>query len=237
MENKCLFLRPAGRIPLRMRHYATMTPRTETKISPVAGPLVRVGQPVRAIAGMRASGIPKPAVRSSLSCATCRHYVHQTSHCLFRTQISNGRVFANDFDLKAVARIILASRVYQLSSESNATNQDDEQNFSHFLARRLPAEVLLDAICHVTDVPEHFPGMPIGTRATQVWDNRFPSYFLDTFGRSERKSPCECGKSDDPTMSQALHLMNAPEITAKLSAEVGRIARLIREEAAPVIIE
>lgn len=142
------------------------------------------------------------------------------------------QVVANDFDLKAVARLILTSSVYQLSSQSNTTNQDDEQNFSHFLARRLPAEVLLDAICHVTDVPEHFPGMPIGTRATQVWDNRFPSYFLDTFGRSERKSPCECGKSDDPTMSQALHLMNAPEITAKLSAESGRIARLIREGAA-----
>lgn len=146
------------------------------------------------------------------------------------------QVVENEFDLKAVARLILSSRVYQLSSEANTTNLDDEQNFSHFLARRLPAEVLLDAICHVTDVPETFPGMPVGTRATQVWDNRFPSYFLDTFGRSERKSPCECGKSDDPTMSQALHLMNAPEITAKLGAEHGRIVRLVRADAAPETI-
>lgn len=143
------------------------------------------------------------------------------------------QVVANDFNLKAVARLILSSRVYQLSSTSNATNADDEQNFSRFLARRLPAEVLLDAICQVTDVPEEFPGMPVGTRAIQVWDNRFPSYFLDTFGRSERKSPCECGKSDDPTMTQALHLMNAPEITSKVAAEHGRIARLIESGAAP----
>jgi len=143
------------------------------------------------------------------------------------------QVISNDFNLKAVARLILCSRVYQLASTSNETNKRDEQNFSHFLARRLPAEVLLDAICHVTDVPEDFPGMPIGTRAIQVWDNRFPSYFLDTFGRSERKSPCECGKSDDPTMSQALHLMNAPEIAAKVSSGDGRIGRLIRADAAP----
>ena len=79
-------------------------------------------------------------------------------------------------------------------------------------SRRLPAEVLLDAICAVTDVPESFPGRPRGTRAIELWDNRVPSYFLDIFGRSERLSPCECGRSSEPTMAQCLHLMNAPEI-------------------------
>ena len=136
------------------------------------------------------------------------------------------RVVENDFDLKAVMREILNSQTYQLSSRSNESNKRDEQNFSHYLEERLPAEALLDAICDVTDVPENFPGMPKGTRAVHVWDNRFPSYFLDTFGRSLRQSPCECGKSGAPTMSQALHLMNAPEIAAKLSSDRGRAARL-----------
>lgn len=136
------------------------------------------------------------------------------------------QVVANNFDMKAVMRLIMRSRVYQLSSETNDTNRRDEQNFSHFIARRLAAEVLLDAVCEVTDVPETFPGLPAGTRAIEVWDNRLPSYFLDTFGRSERKSACECGKSGDPTMSQALHLMNAPEIQRKLLAKTSRITHL-----------
>ena len=136
------------------------------------------------------------------------------------------RVVENDFDLKAVMREILNSQTYQLSSRSNESNKRDEQNFSHYLEERLPAEAMLDAISDVTGVPENFPGMPKGTRAVHVWDNRLPSYFLDTFGRSLRQSPCECGKSGAPTMSQALHLMNAPEIAIKLSSNRGRAARL-----------
>ena len=134
------------------------------------------------------------------------------------------------YDLKAVMRLILNSRVYQLSSEPNATNRDDEQNFSRRYVRRLPAEVLLDAISAVTESPEPFSGRPRGTRAVELWDNRLPSYFLDVFGRSERTSPCECGRSGEPTMAQALHLMNAPEIERKVADPTGRVARLLREK-------
>ncbi|MDA1016744.1 MAG: DUF1549 and DUF1553 domain-containing protein [Planctomycetota bacterium] len=135
-------------------------------------------------------------------------------------------IVTSGHDLKSLMRLILNSRVYQLSSVPNSTNGDDNQNFSHYTAKRLPAAVLLDAISQVTGSPEQFPGMPHGTRAIHVWDNQFPSYFLDTFGRSERKSPCECGTSSDPTMAQALHLMNAPEIEAKITAKGGRTAQL-----------
>lgn len=138
------------------------------------------------------------------------------------------QVVENRYDLKAVMRLILNSRVYQLTADPNDTNRDDEQNFSHHFVRRLPAEVLLDAISEVTGSPELFPGRPRGTRAIELWDNRLPSYFLDTFGRSERTSPCECGRSGEPTMAQALHLMNAPEVSAKVANSTGRVARLLR---------
>ena len=137
------------------------------------------------------------------------------------------QVVLSRYDLKSVMRLILNSRVYQLASEPNATNRDDSQSFSHYYVKRLPAEVLLDAISQVTGVPEAFPGSPPGTRAIALWDNRMPSYFLEIFGRPERNSPCECGRSDDPTMAQALHLMNAPEVEAKVSSSVGRVAQLI----------
>ena len=138
------------------------------------------------------------------------------------------QVVENRYDLKSVMRLILNSRAYQLTADPNDTNRDDEQNFSHHYVRRVPAEVLLDAISEVTGSPEPFPGRPRGTRAIELWDNRLPSYFLDTFGRSERTSPCECGRSGEPTMAQALHLMNAPEVSAKIANHTGRIARLLR---------
>lgn len=137
------------------------------------------------------------------------------------------RLVESKFDLKAVMRLIMNSRTYQLSSEPNANNRDDEQNFSFYYVKRMPAEALLDAISEVTEVAEQFPGRPLGTRAISLWDNRLPSYFLEIFGRPERTSPCECGRSSDPTMAQALHLMNAPEVEEKVTHSAGRVARLV----------
>lgn len=150
-----------------------------------------------------------------------------------------GRLVASRFDLKEVMREILDSHVYQLSSIPNDTNREDEQNFSHYLARRLPAEVLLDAISDATGVAEAYPGQPPAARAVQLWDNRLPSYFLEIFGRPERTSPCECGRASEPTMAQALHLMNAPEIEARLADPAGRAARLAASSASDeqVILE
>ena len=76
----------------------------------------------------------------------------------------------NRFDVKAVMRVILNSQAYQLSSDTNSSNVTDEQNFSRAYPKRLSAEVLLDAICAVTAVPEKFPGYPLGTRAVQLPD-------------------------------------------------------------------
>jgi len=140
------------------------------------------------------------------------------------------QVVASKYDLKQVSRLILESNTFQLSGKPNQFNYDDNQYYSHYLVRRLPAEVLLDAISQVTDSPEQFVGMAPGTRAIELWDNRLPSYFLDTFGRSLRESPCECGKSGEPTMAQALHLMNAPEIEAKVTAASGRARQLANSD-------
>ena len=78
--------------------------------------------------------------------------------------------------------------------------------------------MLLDAVCQVTGVPEKFNGWPEGYRAIQVWDNRMPSYFFRIFGRPVRCSVCECERSNEPSITQALHLMNSAEITDKMRA-------------------
>jgi len=130
------------------------------------------------------------------------------------------------YDIKAFTRTLLNSRVYQLSSMTKASNKSDIQNFSHAAYKSLPAEVLLDAICQSTGVTEKYNGWPEGYRAIQIWDNRMPSYFFRIFGRPVRASVCECERSNQPSISQAMHLMNSPEIAAKIGHRHGTAQRL-----------
>lgn len=137
------------------------------------------------------------------------------------------------YDLKAFTKTLLASRAYQLSSATVKGNEDDEQNFSHAAVKAMPAEVLLDAISQVTGVPEKFNGWPEGYRAIQVWDNRMPSYFFRIFGRPVRYSVCECERGTDPSIAQALHLMNSPEISEKIRARRGLARKLADSDKQP----
>lgn len=137
------------------------------------------------------------------------------------------------FDLKAFTKTLLASRVYQLSTVANDSNRDDRQNFSHAFPKALPAEVLLDAVCQTTGVPEKFNGWPLGVRCIQVWDNRMPSYFFRIFGRPVRATVCECERSNEPSISQALHLLNSPEINDKIISRSGAARKLADSKLTP----
>jgi hypothetical protein len=133
---------------------------------------------------------------------------------------------AHKFDIRHLMRTIVTSRVYGLSSEPNTSNVRDTQNYSRAYRKRLSAEVLLDAVCDVTGEHESFEGMPPGTRAVQLWDQRLPSTFLDTFGRPQRKTLCQCERLSDTTLSQVLHLLNSPIVNDKINAPTGRAAQL-----------
>jgi hypothetical protein len=137
------------------------------------------------------------------------------------------------FDLKAFTRTLLASRVYQLSTAASDSNRDDRQHFSHAFPKALPAEVLLDAVCQTTGVPEKFNGWPLGVRCIQVWDNRMPSYFFRIFGRPVRATVCECERSNEPSISQALHLLNSPEINDKIISRSGAARKLADSKLTP----
>ena len=90
---------------------------------------------------------------------------------------------AHGHDLRRLIRLLVTSRAYSLSSEPLATNAADRTFFSHYLPRRLPAEVLADALTHVTGVSEPYEGYSEGLLAVQLPDPKVPSYLLDTFGR------------------------------------------------------
>jgi hypothetical protein len=137
------------------------------------------------------------------------------------------------YDVKHLIRTIANSRAYGLSVTPNATNRDDTQSFARFFPRRLPAEVLLDALGQVLDVPTKFSAgaaeFPAGTRAIELPDEAVPSHFLDVFGRPNRSSACECERVDAPALGQTLELVSSAELHEKLSAEKGFAARLAGE--------
>src|SRR6185369_9716656 len=113
-------------------------------------------------------------------------------------------------DRRRVIRAILSSRTYQLSSRKNEFNAADTKYFSHATTRLLAAEQLLDAICQVTGVSEKFAGLPSGTRATQLPSPDVDSDFLKVFGQPARETACQCERSTDSNLSQALQMINGP---------------------------
>jgi hypothetical protein len=118
------------------------------------------------------------------------------------------RFAESGWDFRALVRGIVTSRTYQRSSDWNDSNRADSVNFSHAAVRRVRAEVLLDVLAEVTDTKNKFPGLPLGARAVQVADGRTTTYFLTTFGRATREDVCTCAVRMDPSLSQALHLLN-----------------------------
>ena len=143
----------------------------------------------------------------------------------------------NGYDLRHLFRRIARSRTYQLSSAVNRTNRADRLNYSRALSRPLDAEILLDAICDVTGVPETYGnwlhkkkgrgGAPRGTRAVQLKETDiYQSTFLDTFGRPNRFSiPERDAKSN---LTRALHLLVGSTYNEKLWVEGARVYELFQ---------
>lgn len=140
------------------------------------------------------------------------------------------------FDMKHIVRTLVTSRVYQLSSEPTDANRHDRQNFARFYARRLIAEVFLDAVDSACGVRTRFSGVGTSARAIDLPHEGFGSYFLDTFDRPRRVTGCECERSSSPTLAQVLLLANSEEIENKLAAGDGRIAKLVGEKKPPTEI-
>lgn len=160
---------------------------------------------------------------------------------------SNEKLFAavadhlvkSRFDLKSLMRAIMQSETYQRSSEALPENRADSRFYSRFYPRRLKAEVLIDAISQVTGAPTNFSAdrrnankkmgeaYPMGFRALQLPDSNISSYFLKSFGRPDRVQTCECERTNEPSMAQALHIANGETLNQKLAQKDNRIDRLM----------
>lgn len=131
------------------------------------------------------------------------------------------------FDRKYLIGMIMKSHAYQLSSQTTASNAEDDKYFSHARVRLMGAEQLLDAIVSATGTTEKFPGLPAGTPAVALADGEYHHPFLEAFGRPARAMACECERGSDTTLVQALQLVGGRLVQDKIHSDQGRIARLI----------
>jgi hypothetical protein len=150
-----------------------------------------------------------------------------------------GFLTKNRFNLKLLMREILRSETYQRSSVALPENKEDTRFYSRYYPRRVMAEVMLDAVSQVTGVPTAFrmdkrnankglgDSYPMGYRALQLPDSNTASYFLTSFGRPDRVQTCDCERTSEPSMAQALHIANGDTLNVKLAAKDNRLAQLL----------
>jgi WD40 repeat protein/mono/diheme cytochrome c family protein len=136
------------------------------------------------------------------------------------------------FDVRHVHRLIVTSRTYQLSMETNAWNKDDKRHYAHAIPRRLPAEVLLDALYRVTGSKSKIPGVVPGTRAAALPDSGIdlPTGFLATLGRPPRESACECERTSDLQLGSVMALVNGQTIADAIGDSTNDLAKLVEQE-------
>lgn len=140
------------------------------------------------------------------------------------------------YDNKRLLHSIMTSNTYALASQPNSTNAADTRNFSRHYRKRLRAEVVSDALSDITGKPAEFDGLPLGTRAMELWTVRAKSELLDAFGRPDPNQDPPCERESAATMAQTLHLMNAEHIQQRISAKGGRCEALASNDQEPASV-
>ncbi len=132
------------------------------------------------------------------------------------------------FNVQQMIKTLCKSRTYQHSYAANKWNADDDVNYSHALARRLPAEVLFDSIHRASGSLSRLPGLPPGTRAAQLVDSNVSAAgsFFELFGRPPRESACECDRSNSILLGPVLSLLTGPVMSEALRDPGNRINKI-----------
>jgi hypothetical protein len=132
------------------------------------------------------------------------------------------------YDLREMARAILNSRSYQLSSAPTASNESDDLNYSRYYLKRQMAEVLFDAMGQASEARQKVPGAPPGERAISVALGS-PNYFLTAFGKPGARDQI-CERNQDPDVAQAMHLINGDTLQRFITDKGNIVDRVLAQE-------
>jgi hypothetical protein len=159
------------------------------------------------------------------------------SHPELLKELCDGFV-KNKYDLKWLHRAILASRTYQQSGTPARGADGDRANYAYFHYRRLPAEVVLDALNRATGTAENmemeYYFWPKEMKAVEIPfapKNTFVAFMLSNFGKPKRNAAvqCDCERGGDASVLQVLSFANHPRVWAKIADEKGQVARIAKE--------
>jgi hypothetical protein len=145
----------------------------------------------------------------------------------------------SDYDLQWLHRTIIASDTYQRSWKPNASNRLDERNFSRAVPRRMPAEVVNDALQLATASDEQRLAyeQDLNQRAIgpgTAYQNRGRSgYLLTTFGKPARIENCDCERSMEPSLLQVLFVRNDNEALSMIERRGSWLEQVAREQKLP----
>jgi hypothetical protein len=139
---------------------------------------------------------------------------------------------AHDYDMRWLHREITTSRTYQLSWKANETNRDDERLFSRAIVRRLPAEVIGDALKQATAgtairraaTPKELRTRYIAQQAPAY--ERALEYSMLVFGKPIRKTNCDCERDPQPSLLQAVYLRNDADLRTIMHRKDGWLSQL-----------
>ncbi|OUX50511.1 MAG: hypothetical protein CBE43_06780 [Rhodopirellula sp. TMED283] len=140
----------------------------------------------------------------------------------------------HEYDLKWLHRKIVTSETYQRSADTNATNAMDRTNFSHHVPRRLPAEVVYDAVILATGSDSQANKLRTEVHQMAIAEGKpkrrnQQDFALEVFGQSMRESNCDCDRSDAPSLLQSIYLRNDADMHKRLSDNNGWVAQACSE--------
>jgi hypothetical protein len=139
---------------------------------------------------------------------------------------------AHEYDMRWLHREITESDAYQRSWRTNQTNRNDERLFSHAVPRRLPAEVIGDALKRATAEAASRDLADAKTLRTRFIAQQAPAYeraleySMLVFGKPIRKTNCDCERDPQPSLLQSVYLRNDADLKTMISRRDGWLAKV-----------
>jgi len=138
------------------------------------------------------------------------------------------------YDLRRLHRQILTSHTWQRSVRPPSGSPDDRRHFSRAIPRRMPAEVIYDALKQslAATHQQHEVRTDLTRRAIGDLSMRLAgTYAMSVFGKPDRAVNCDCERNNQPSLLQAVFMQNDPLIEQRLE-ESGWLQQIAADEAA-----
>ncbi len=132
---------------------------------------------------------------------------------------------SQNFDVRKLFKLIAMSNTYSQSFIPRSEPGAARKFFAVYPVQRLDAEVIIDALCALTDsteiysstTPEPYTTLPNYARAIALPDGSITTSFLELFGKPARDTGTAAERVNAANSSQKLHMVNSTHIRSKLS--------------------